>query len=111
MVVRFWSAKTTQVHFADYVRHFNQHVMPRLRSVDGFLEGRILSQSDEMVVQFIVETLWSSAEAIHEFAGSDADVAVVAEEALDLLTSYDRRVRHYELEFREETRAIPAAAK
>lgn len=111
MVVRFWSAKTTQVNFPAYVTHFNQYVMPRLRSVDGFLEGRILSQSDEMVVQFIVETLWSSLDAIHKFAGPDADVAVVAGEALDLLTSYDRRVRHYEVEFREETRPIPAAAK
>ena len=111
MVVRFWSAKTTQVRFPDYVSHFNQYVLPRLRSVDGFIEARILSQSDGVVVQFIVETLWSSMDAIHSFAGPDQEEAVVAGEALELLTSYDRRVRHYELEFREQARSIPASAK
>ena len=111
MVVRFWSAKTTQAWFPDYLSHFHQHVLPRLRTVDGFMEARILSKSDGVVVQFIVETLWSSMEAIHSFAGPDCEEAVVADEALNLLTSYDRRVRHFELEFREQARAIPASAK
>jgi len=110
MVVRFWSAKTTQVWFPDYLSHFQQHVLPRLRSVDGFIEARILTQSDGVVVQFIVETLWSSMEAINRFAGPDREQAVVAEEALNLLTSYDHRVRHYEVEFREQARSIPASA-
>ena len=95
MVVRFWSARTTQVRFPEYLRHFNHHVLPSLRAVEGFLEARVISQSDGVVVQFIVETLWSSLEAIDRFAGPDRENAVVADEAVDLLTSYDRRVRHY----------------
>jgi heme-degrading monooxygenase HmoA len=102
MVVRFWSARTTQVRFPDYLRHFNDHVLPHLRGVDGFLEARVLSQSDGVVVQFIVETLWSSMEAIERFAGADKEAAVVAVEALHLLTSHDRRVRHYHVDVREE---------
>ncbi|MGB7847879.1 MAG: hypothetical protein WBL63_19870 [Candidatus Acidiferrum sp.] len=104
MVVRFWSARTTQVRFPDYLRHFNEHVLPILRAVDGFLEARVLSQSDEVVVQFIVETLWSSMEAIDRFAGPDREAAVIADEALNLLTSYDRRVRHYHVELCEDNR-------
>jgi len=95
MVVRFWSARTTHVRFPEYLHHFNQHVLPSLRAVDGFLEARVISQSDGVVVQFIVETLWSSMEAIGRFAGRDHEEAVIADEALHLLTSYDRRVRHY----------------
>jgi len=98
MVIRFWSARTTQVRFPEYLRHFNANVLPSLRAVDGFLEARILTQSDTVVVKFIVETLWSSMEAIDRFAGPDREEAVIAEEALHLLTSYDRRVRHYEVE-------------
>ena len=101
MVVRFWSARTTQVRFPDYLRHFNEHVLPHLRATQGFLEARVLSQSDGVVVQFIVETLWASMDAIKGFAGADPGVAVVAKEAVHLLTSYDHRVLHYEVELRE----------
>lgn len=102
MVVRFWSARTTQVRFPDYLGHFTDTVLPYLRGMDGFLEARVLSQSDGVVVQFIVETLWSSIEAIERFAGTDKEAAVVAMQALHLLTSYDRRVRHYEVDLREQ---------
>jgi len=102
MVVRFWSARTTQVRFPDYLRHFKEHVLPALRGVQGFIEARVLSRSDGVVVHFIVETLWSSMDAIERFAGPDHEAAVVAVEALDLLTSYDRRVRHYEVDVREQ---------
>ena len=102
MVVRFWSARTTQVRFPDYLRHFNDNVLPHLRGVKGFLEARVLSQSDGVVVQFIVETLWDSVAAIESFAGQDKERAVVAVEALHLLTSYDHRVQHYEVDVREE---------
>ena len=102
MVVRFWSARTTQVRFPDYLQHFNEHVLPRLRALEGFQEARILSKSDGVVVEFIVETLWASIEAIQKFAGSDPLQAVVAEEALSLLTSYEHRVSHYQLEMRAD---------
>jgi heme-degrading monooxygenase HmoA len=102
MVVRFWSARTTELHLPDYLRHFNNNVLPHLRSKEGFIEARVLTQSDGVVVEMIVETLWASLEAIERFAGPDRESAVVAEEALHLLTSYDRRVRHYEVRVREE---------
>jgi heme-degrading monooxygenase HmoA len=102
MVVRFWSARTTQVRFPEYLRHFEQHVLPRLRQVKGFVEARVLSQSDGVVVHFIVETLWASMDAIESFAGPDKEAAVVAEEAVHLLTSHDRRVQHYQVDVREQ---------
>jgi len=110
MVVRFWSARTTQVRFPDYLEHFNRHVLPKLRAVDGFLEARVISQSDGVVVQFIVETLWATMEAIDRFAGPDRESAVVADEALHLLTSYDRRVRHYEVDLAVDKRRSTASA-
>jgi hypothetical protein len=81
-------------------------VLPRLRAVDGFLEARVISQSDGTVLQFIAETLWSSLEAIDRFAGPDREAAVVADEALHLLTSYDRRVKHYEVDLREGRESV-----
>jgi len=61
------------------------------------------------VVSFIVETLWSSMEAIDRFAGPDREAAVVGVEALHLLTSYDRRVRHYEVDVREVGQPLTTA--
>lgn len=102
MVVRFWSARTTELRLPEYLRHFKAHVLPHLHSKEGFLEARVLSQSDGVVVELIVETLWASIEAIERFAGPDRESAVVAEDAVHLLTSYERRVRHYEVNVREE---------
>ena len=102
MVVRFWSAHTTELRYPQYLRHFNQRVLPLLRSKEGFLEARVLAQSDGVVVRFIVETLWYSLASIENFTGPDRESAVINEEALDLLTSYDHRVQHYEVTLREE---------
>jgi heme-degrading monooxygenase HmoA len=110
MVVRFWSARTTELRYPEYLRHFNLHVLPLLRSKEGFLEARVLAQSDGVVVQFIVETLWTSLKAIEKFAGPDRESAVVAEEAVHLLTSYDHRVQHYEVTVREEHREAATSA-
>jgi len=70
MVVRFWSARTTELRLPDYLRHFNNRVLPHLRSKEGFVEARVLTQSDGVVVEMIVETLWTSLEAIERFAGT-----------------------------------------
>jgi len=102
MIVRFWSAHSTELRYPEYLRHFNQRVLPTLRFKEGFIEARVLAQSDGVVVRFIVETLWSSLAAIENFAGPDRESAVIDEEALDLLTSYDHRVQHYEVSLREE---------
>jgi len=110
MVVRFWSARTTELRLPDYLRHFNNHVLPHLRSKEGFLEARVLTQSDGVVVELIVETLWQSLDAIERFAGSDRESAVVAEEAVHLLTSHDRRVRHYDVKVRQQQDAAASSA-
>lgn len=110
MVVRFWSARTTELRYPEYLRHFNQHVLPMLRSKEGFLEARVLAQSDGVVVHFVVETLWTGLKAIEKFAGPDHEAAVVAEEAVHLLTSYDHRVQHYEVTLREEHREAATSA-
>lgn len=110
MVVRFWSARTTELRYPDYLRHFNLHVLPMLRGKDGFLEARVLAQSDGVVVHFIVETLWSSLQSIEGFAGPDRESAVVGEEALHLLTSYDHRVTHYDVTVREARREAVTSA-
>lgn len=66
----------------------------------------LLERSILPAVEIMVITFWRSSDAIRRFAGADLDEAVVAEEAVGLLTQFDRRVRHYEVVVKEDTRAF-----
>jgi hypothetical protein len=46
-------------------------------------------------VEFLVVTEWENIEAIQEFAGGNADIAVVPQVAQDMMVRYDPVVRHY----------------
>jgi hypothetical protein len=48
-------------------------------------------------VELIVETRWSSLEAIRAFAGDDLEATIVEPEAREVLVDYDERVAHYEI--------------
>jgi heme-degrading monooxygenase HmoA len=79
MIARFWSAQT------------------QLQGLDGFLGATVCTRSAPDAVEILVTTYWASLAAIDAFAGADREAAVVAAEAAALLTSFDKRVRHYEV--------------
>jgi uncharacterized protein YciI/heme-degrading monooxygenase HmoA len=96
-IVRHWSARTTEAQLPKYLDHFSANVLPELRSVPGFLAVNVSVRHNANEVEIFVETTWHSLEAIRAFAGADLEAAVVAPEAAALLTSFDRRVRHFEI--------------
>ena len=73
---------------------------------DGALAGHrgalVLRRVDGGEVEITVLTLWASLEAVHEFAGPDASVAVVEPEARAALTTFDTRAVHFELALHAE---------
>ncbi|MCI0375992.1 MAG: hypothetical protein L0215_00145 [Gemmataceae bacterium] len=71
--------------------------MPSLKSLTGYEGAMLLERAVSDTVEIIVITFWKSAEAIRSFAGVDLKGAVIANEALALLTQFDQRVRHYEV--------------
>lgn len=97
MIARVWSARTTPQNWPAYERHFNQSVLPELRAISGYMGANLLKRSDAGEIEITVLTLWRSLEAIDAFAKPDREAAVVAPHAASVLTSYDRRVRHYEV--------------
>jgi hypothetical protein len=44
-----------------------------------------------------VVTLWESLAAIRDFAGDDADAAVLPAEAQAMMSEFDARVSHYDV--------------
>lgn len=96
-VMRQWSARTTESQLPEYLDHFSKNVLPDLRRVNGYLGATVSVRHIANEVEILVETSWRSLESIRNFAGPDLEAAVVAAEAAAMLTSFDRRVRHFEI--------------
>lgn len=112
MIARFWSAKSTQALAPAYAAHLESYVFPTLRKLSGYIRAALLQREVGETVEIIVITYWQSFDSIRAFSGPDLETAVVADEAAALLTSYDRRVRHYDVvakdpEFLTRTSARP----
>jgi len=104
VIARFWSARATPAGARAYADHLRTHVLPAVKQVDGYAGAVLLERDVSAAVEILVITWWQSLEAIRRFAGPDPEEAVVADEAAALLTSFDRRVRHYELVVEDEVR-------
>ncbi len=101
VIARLWSAKTTDSGSAAYLEHFSKNVLPDLRKLDGYAGSTVFFRKTGTEIEILVATGWKSLAAIRQFAGEDSETAVVADEASAVLTGFDRRVRHYELVFRD----------
>ncbi len=95
-IMRHWSARTTEANLPKYLDHFSKNVLPELRRVSGYLGATLHVRRTGGEAEILVETSWRSLDSIRNFAGSDLEAAVVADEAAALLTGFDRRVRHFE---------------
>ena len=96
-IQRVWRAYANDFGEA-YRRHFEEHVLPMLLSVPGFIPARLLRRkTDEPQTELLVESEWDSLKAIEGFAGRDLGRAVVANEAASCLTEWEKHVTHYEV--------------
>lgn len=93
---RIWRAFASDGGDA-YREHFKDHVLPTLERIDGFMAATLVKRTQGEVSELIVTSVWRSMEAIKTFAGEDVEQAVVAADATQCLTDWERRVRHYEL--------------
>jgi len=96
MILRQWTARTSQEQWPRYRAHFSIKVLPDLRRVAGFLGATLFVRHTGDEVEILVETSWRSLESIGAFAGPDVDAAVVSDEAVAMLTEFDGHVRHFE---------------
>jgi heme-degrading monooxygenase HmoA len=95
MISRVWTATATSGGASEYARHFNAHVLPSLASVDGYRGALLFERPTPDAVELVVISFWTSEDAIRRFAGANIEQAVVADEARQLLRSFDDTVRHY----------------
>jgi len=96
-VSRQWKGVTKQGQEDAYIAHLEREVWPSVRGLAGFLQASILRRPIEGGTEFQIVTIWRSLDDIKAFAGDDVEAAVVPPAAQALLSSYDRRVVHYEV--------------
>ena len=101
MIARLWSAHTTPALADSYLQHFENAVRPELQKISGFLGATIGIRPSPGSAEILVTTYWQSFAAIDTFAGTEREQAIVSSEAAALLSDYDKRVRHYEIAFKE----------
>jgi heme-degrading monooxygenase HmoA len=95
-VVRVWNGYGSTDGVQRYCdQHFNRVVLPQLRRLHGFLGATLLVRTRERGAQVVVMTRWASIDAIHQFAGTDYEQAVVEPAVRELLDDFDERVEHF----------------
>ena len=97
MIVRQWRAWASYAGADQYEQHFREHVIPHLRTIEGFIRADLLRRDNYGVIEFVAQTHFESLDAIRAFAGEQYSRAVVAPEAKEMLTRYDERCVHFEL--------------
>jgi len=105
VIARVWSGATSAANANAYVAHLRERTFPGLKSIAGHRGAFVLQRVEASSVLFTVITLWESLDAIRDFAGADAEAAVVPAEARALLTAFDRRAVHWEVALDNAERA------
>ncbi len=70
-------------------------VLPGIHRVNGYKGAHLFRRRDGEEVEFVAITYFESLDAVRGFAGPDYEVAVISEEAKQLLTRFDPRATHY----------------
>jgi len=97
MILRMWKGQSNSDNASKYIRHATQTVFPKLQNIDGYRGAYLLRLPLPGSVEFVVLSLWESMDAIKQFAGENADQAVVEPEAQSALSGFDEFVTHYEV--------------
>ena len=97
MIVRVWHAHVALAPPSEYPRHFIDKVLPELERIEGFAGATLLRQHRAHDIEYVVETRWTSIDAVKAFAGANIDRAVVAPDAAAMLIDFDHKVQHFEI--------------
>jgi hypothetical protein len=97
MIIREWRARALLSRGDAYPTHFNDRVLPHLKTLPGFAGASLLHRRVGDSVEFVVLTRWDSLDSIRGFAGPDFGNAVVEPGAVAALTDFDRTAQHYEV--------------
>jgi hypothetical protein len=99
MINRIWHGWTTRENAPLYQSLLETEILPGIaaRRIKGYGGAHLLRRDLETEVEFVTILWFDSFDAVREFAGEDADVAVVPAKARELLSRCDARSAHYQV--------------
>ena len=97
MIIREWRGRALPSREDEYPDHFNNTVLPHLKTLPGFKGAQLCRRRENDLLEFVVLTRWESLDAIQAFAGPHPERAVVEPAAIAALTDYDSSVQHHEI--------------
>ena len=96
MITRNWTGVVKPDRAEEYLAHLQNDTLKKLSAIKGFVNASILQRVVIDGIEFLVVTYWETMDAIREFAGEAADIAVVPPIVQEMMVRYDPVVRHYE---------------
>jgi heme-degrading monooxygenase HmoA len=102
MILRAWKGVAKEEEADQFARHLRMVTFPGAAKIKGFVRGTVTRRDLGAGVEFLVLTEWETLAAIKEFAGEDAELAVVPPEVKAMLADYDRYATHYQVVDRYE---------
>lgn len=97
MISRQWRGLAQRAQADAYVEHLQTETFPQIARIDGFVDASILRRDVDGGVEFLIVTRWRSIDAIRQFAGANAEVAVVPDKVRAMMVNFDADVRHYQV--------------
>lgn len=97
MIARTWRGWTMAANADAYESLLMQHVLPGLRSIEGYRGGEVLRRNVAQESEFVVINYFESLEAVKRFAGENYTVPVFEPEARALLRRMEEVAHHYEV--------------
>jgi heme-degrading monooxygenase HmoA len=97
MISRSWRGLAKAQESDAYIQHLQNDTFPRLALIPGFVSASILRRPMPTGIEFVIVTTWRTMDAIRQFAGDLADMAVVPPAVQEMMVEYDAHVTHHEI--------------
>jgi heme-degrading monooxygenase HmoA len=100
MIGRIWHGWTKPINADAYERLLKNEIFVGIkdRQIVGFQGIHLLRRNLASEVEFVTIMWFDTIEAVRSFAGEDYEVAVVPPKAKELLSRFDARSQHYQVE-------------
>jgi heme-degrading monooxygenase HmoA len=100
MISRIWHGWTTPANADAYEALLKSEIFVGIqdREIAGYRGIHLLRRDLSDEVEFVTIMWFDSIEAVRTFAGDDYEVAVVPPKARALLSRFDARSQHYQVE-------------
>lgn len=97
MIARIWRGVTLASKADNYFEFLSRTVIPNHQAAGGNRGIFVLRDIHGDMAHFLLISLWSSHEALTEFAGPDMEIAKQDPEEKNFLIAFESIVKHYEV--------------